>query len=177
MTSKADKHNESTSNAFVGVTHDMTCATFIKDSIRDFKFWAWIEHAPDNDDGTPHIHFMCKTNGTRKIKHIADKLHIPPNFIQVLHNEVGMARYFLHLDSDDKIKYSLDDVHTNNHGFFRRASKESVYSSPLDIWSDFVLLRTHAISSSEFIDKYQDEIDKLGFYQKIKVYDSIMKYT
>lgn len=168
-------HLETQGTCFCGVTHDMNCADKIRIALLDFPFWAYIHHDPDNDDGTEHIHFMLKTNGTRKIKHIADKLELPGNFIQLCKNEVGMKRYFLHLDSPDKKKYTVGDVHTNDHTSFRQAENGTMKRDILELWHDFTELRIGKTTPQDFIVKNAIELEKMPFYQKIKTFDIISK--
>ena len=102
------------STYFCTVTHDLELAERMKSICLDMKYYAYIYHEPDNDDGSPHYHFIVRNNGTRSVKQIADKFGIPSNFVQPCRKVVAYRRYLLHLDNDDKIKYKVEDVHTND---------------------------------------------------------------
>lgn len=167
-TKQFEKYINQTGSWFTCVTHDLSLADDIKKTILDFPFWAWIYHEPDRDDGTPHVHFLVRTNGTRKIKHIAEKFNIEPNFIQIVRQEVGLMRYFMHLDSDDKIKYDVNDVHTNSHADFRKAKEGEFKPSVIDLYNNFTLLSKGEIKPIQFIQEHITDIDKMNFSQKIR---------
>lgn len=159
---------------FVAVTHDLSLADKIKTTILDFPSWAWIYHEADTEDGTPHIHFMLRSNGTRKIKHIADKIDLPANYIQICKNQVGFRRYMLHLDSDDKIKYSLSDVHTNQHTLFREAINANKTESDIfQLYEDYCKLYAGVLNPKQFIQNHCTEMEKMPFGQKIKTFQII----
>jgi len=169
-----DDHLNEKGSWFVGVTHDLSLAENIKTSILDFPDWAWILHQPDSDDGTEHIHFMVRANGTRSIKNIADKIELPGNYIQIVKNLVGMRRYFMHLDEPDKHQYDVYDVHTNNHGLFRQAKDGNKGSSDIfKLYSDYCRLTIGSISPKQFIDEHCDEMERMPFSQKIKTFQII----
>lgn len=171
---KLEKHLNETYNCFCFVTHDLELADSIKKIILDFPFWAWIEHEPDDEDGTKHIHFLIKTNGTRKIKHIQDKINLPGNFIQTCKSFVGYQRYFMHLDNPEKHQYKLTDVHTNDHSSFR-AAISPLKPDLMEVYNDFNALRSGKMKPQDFVIKNSIQIDKMPFYQKIKTFDIINK--
>ena len=121
MAKKLDEHLKQKGYFFCSVTHDLDLAKDMIQVLPDFSYWAYIYHEPDSDDGTPHYHFLVHHNGTRSIKQVADKLGISGQYVQVCRKVVAFRRYMLHLDCDDKIKYELDDIHTNNKASFKAA--------------------------------------------------------
>ena len=168
-----DKHNKETGTFFCSVTHDLSLAEEMKKSILDFPSWAWIYHEPDSDDGTPHVHFLVRANGTRNIKQIADKLGIESNFVQVCRKVVAFRRYMMHLDSADKIQYTVHDVHTNRHADFRQAEQGNQDKDVYSLYQDFIKLKKGEITSDEFIQLNFVEMSKMPFYQKIKTFEII----
>lgn len=169
--SKLEKYENQEGSWFCAVTHDLSLAEKIKMTILDFPSWAWIYHDPDNEDGTPHVHFLIRSNGTRKIKHIANKIDLPSNFIQICRSEVGYRRYMMHLDSPDKIKYKVSDVHTNCHSDFRSAERGDQPASDIfALYRDFRRLQDGLISPNDFIGEHFLEMEKMPFGQKIKTF-------
>lgn len=166
-------HEAEHSSWFVCVTHKLSLADDMKITIRDFPKWAWIYHEPDSDDGTPHVHFMFSTNGTRTVKQIANKLGIESNYVQVCNSLVGYRRYMLHLDNKEKIQYTIDDVHTNHHSDFRLAINGNTQCSIFELYNSLRDLRRGKIKPVDFLEKHILEMEKLPFSQKIRVLESI----
>ena len=168
-----EKHCKETGTFFCSVTHDLTLAEEMKKSSLDFQSWAWIYHEPDTEDGTPHVHFLVRANGTRNVRQVAEKLGIEPNYVQVCRKVVAFRRYMMHLDSDDKIKYNVSDIHTNNHTDFRIASRGNEEKDINSLWHDFCRLKSGRMTADEFIQLNFIEMTKMPFYQKIKTFEII----
>lgn len=173
MGSKIEKHNKEAGTYFCAVTHDLSLAEEIKKSILDYKSWAWIYHEPDTEDGTPHVHFLLRANGTRNIGQVADHIGLPSNYIQVCRKVVAFRRYMMHLDSSDKIKYDVKDVHTNNHADFRLAKQGNQDKDVYSLYKDWQRLRIGRMTPDEFIQLNFVEMSKMPFYQKIKTFQAI----
>lgn len=176
MSGLSQKHELEKGTEFCAVTHDLSLAEDIKKSIIDYRKWAWIYHEPDTEDGTPHVHFLISTNGTRSIKNISDKIGLPSNYIQVCRKVVAFRRYMLHLDSDDKIKYKVEDVHTNSHVDFRIALRGNESSSDVyELFKSFRSLSMGRKTVDEFIQENYVEMSKMAFSQKIKTFEILCK--
>lgn len=176
MSGLSKKHEKETGTEFCAVTHDLELAEDIKKALLDFRKWAWIRHEPDTEDGTPHVHFLIITNGTRSIKNISDRIGLPSNYIQVCRKVVAYRRYMMHLDSDDKIKYKVTDVHTNHHTDFRIAAEGN--SKDCDVYELFKSFRSLSCgrkTADEFIQENYIEMTKMSFSQKIKTFEIILK--
>lgn len=168
-----EKHNKETGSWFCAVTHDLSLAEEIKKSILDFPSWAYIYHEPDSDDGTPHIHYLIRSNGTRNIKQISDKIGLPSNYIQVCRKVVAFRRYMLHLDSPEKKQYKPSDVVTRCHADFREAADGNVKRDVFSLYNDFCRLRNGSMTPAEFIQLNYVEMEKLPFAVKIKTFSII----
>lgn len=168
-----EKHNKETGSWFCAVTHDLSIAETVKQSILDFPSWAWIYHESDTDEGTPHVHFLIKANGTRNIKQISDKIGLESNYIQVCRKVVAFRRYMLHLDSPDKIKYTVNDVHTRCHVDFREAEEGNKKRDVYDLFNDFCRLQQGTLTPQEFIQLNYVEMEKMPFALKIKTFSII----
>lgn len=168
------QHESQTGTYFCAVTHDLTLADEIKKSILDFKSWAWVYHEPDNDDGTPHVHFLLRANGTRSIKQIADKIELPSNYIQVCLKVVAFRRYMMHLDSPDKKQYDVGDIHTNCHADFRSAKEGNEKKDVNSLFRDFRRLSSGFITPEEFIQLNYVEMSSMAFSQKIRTFETLL---
>lgn len=177
MSKKLEDHLKEKGTFFCSVTHDLDLAQEMIKVLPDFTAWAYIKHEPDNDDGTPHYHFLVRNNGTRSVHQIADKLGISGQYVQVCRKVVAFRRYMLHLDSDDKIKYTLDDLHTNHLPDFKSAVIGNNERDINDLFRDWRNLRRGIISAEEFIQLNWVQFQKSNFFQKIKILEAIDKYA
>lgn len=177
MARKLDEHLKEKGSYFCSVTHDLELAKNMIDVLPDFTYWAYIYHESDNDDGTPHYHFLVRNNGTRSVHQIADKLGISGQYVQVCRKVVAFRRYMLHLDSDDKIKYELSDIHTNSLPSFKSAILGTEQRDINSIFQDWKNLKRGTISKDEFIQLNWFEFQKSNFFQKIKILEAIDKYA
>lgn len=171
---KFDKYLAQTGSWFCAVTHDLSLAENIKITILDFPDWSWIYHDPDTEESTPHVHFMFRTNGTRSIKNISDKIGLEGNYIQIVKSEIGYRRYIMHLDDKEKHQYDVYDVHTNNHSLFRLAKDGNKGNSDIfKLYRDYCSLCSGIITPNDFIKEHYDSMEKLNFSQKIKTFQII----
>lgn len=175
MSGKLSQHENEKGTYFCSVTHDLALAEEMKKVLPDFTNWAWIYHEPDTEEGTPHVHFLIRHNGTRSVKQIADKLGIASNYVQVCRKVVAFRRYMLHLDSDDKIKYTIDDVHSNNIADFKEAELGNQVKDVYALYRDFQKLSSGKITPDEFIQLNFVEMSKMAFSQKIKTFEILQK--
>lgn len=160
---------------FTSVTHDLKLAEDMIQVLPDFQSWAYIKHLPDTEDSTEHYHFLIRSNGTRSIKQVADKLGIPSNFVQICRKVVAFRRYMMHLDSDDKIKYDVSDVVSNCKVLFEQAKIGNEKKDVLSLYNEYKLLLQGKITADEFVQSNFIELSNMPFYQKIKTFDIIFK--
>lgn len=170
MSGHLQQHLSETGTFFCSVTHDLKLAEEMIKALPDFKNWAYIYHEADTDEGTPHYHFLVRANGTRSVKQIADKLGISGQYVQVCRKVVAFRRYMMHLDSDDKIQYSVHDVKTNCHSDFRSAMEGNQERDVYDLFRDFCSLSKGTMTPDEFIQLNFVEFSKMAFSQKIKTF-------
>lgn len=176
MSTKLEQHLSQRGTYFCSVTHDLDLATKMVETLPDFLSWAYIIHEPDTDNSTKHYHFLVRCNGTRTVKQIGDKLGISGQYVQVCKKVVAFRRYMLHLDCEEKIKYSLEDLHCNCLPDFKSAIIGNDKKDINDIYSDWKRLRSGRLTAEEFLQQNYVEISKLPFYQKIKTFELIDKY-
>lgn len=175
MPRKMDDHLKEKGTYFCSVTHDLALAQEMISVLPDFTYWAYIYHEPDNDDGTPHYHFLVRNNGTRSVWQIADKLGISGQYVQVCRKVVAFRRYMLHLDDNEKKQYTIDDVMTNRINSFKEAIAGNTDRDINDFYRDWKQLRDGFMTVSEFISLNYVALNKLNFYQKIKTFEVIDK--
>lgn len=172
-----DKHKKERGSHFTIVTNDDFCRDNIKKAMPDFPSWGWIDHVPDDDEGKPHTHFVFRTNGSRTVAQVADRLEISPQYVQVVRKLTAMYRYFVHADDPDKHQYSLDDVHTNHINDFRIALEGNDQKDVYTLYRDYKRLCDGRISVSEFIEQNYVEFNRMAFSQKIKTFEILAKHA
>lgn len=164
---------------FNGATKKIEDIENIKTFIKEFPFYSYIIHMPDDDDDKLHLHFLLNIRGTNTIKNIAEILHCDYGVVQICKSHNSYAKYMLHLGFEDKQdKYSLKDIVTNDIDRFSSFISE-VHFPVSTIYSDFCSLKNGRISRAEFVEKYKGEFSQLNFYQKIRVFkdiDSVSKF-
>ena len=177
MAKKLEQHLKEKGFYFCSVTHDLDLAQEMIKVLPDFQYWAYIRHEPDSEEGTAHYHFLVHHNGTRSIHQMAEKLGISGQYIQVCRKIVAFRRYMLHLDQDEKIKYSLEDIHTNSLPSFKSAIMGNNERDINDFYKDWRSLTLGQITKEEFIQQNYIALNKLNFYQKIKTFELLDKYA
>ena len=177
MSGKLAKHEQERGTFFCSVTHDLALAEEMIKVLPDFTSWAYIRHEPDTEDGTPHVHFIVRQNGTRNVRQIADKLGISSQYVQVCRKVVAFRRYMLHLDQDEKKKYNLEDIHTNRMADFKAAVIGNEQKDINALYRDFIDLSRGTITPDEFIQLNYVELSNMPFYQKIKTFEIITKHA
>ena len=175
MSGRLAQHEKEKGTFFCSVTHDLDLAHEMIKVLPDFTSWAYIYHEPDTEEGTAHYHFLVRNNGTRSVKQIADKLGISSQYVQVCRKVVAFRRYMLHLDSDDKKKYELDDVQTNRRADFKAAIIGNEERDVYDLFRSFRSLSAGTKTADEFIQENYIEMTKMAFSQKIKTFEIILK--
>ena len=175
MSGRLSTHEKEKGTYFSVVTNDNECRNAIKQICLDFQFYAYIDHEPDDDDGSPHTHFMLRANGTRSIKQMADKLGIPANYIQVIRKVTSFRRYMLHVDQPEKKQYKLEDVFTNRPIDFQVALQGNTQKDVYSLFADYNKLLSGVLTPQEFIESNFIEIQSVSFSQKIKIFESITK--
>lgn len=177
MSSKLSLHEKEKGTFFTSVTHDLELAQNMIQVLPDFTSYAYIYHEPDTETGTPHYHFLVRNNGTRSVKQIADKLGISPQYVQVCRKVVAFRRYMLHLDQDEKKKYTLDDLVTNRKLDFEAAVRGEQQTDVYDLFKSFRQLAQGMKTPDEFIQENFIELSKMCFSQKIKTFETILKIS
>ena len=76
---------------------------------KNYKYYAYIEHKPDSEDGKKHTHVLMHFDNKRYNTGLAKELNIPSNYV-VNANLIPYLRYLIHFDDEDKIQYSVDQV-------------------------------------------------------------------
>lgn len=175
MSGKLNQHEKEKGTYFSVVTNDANCRSNIKSCCLDFPSWAWIDHIPDDEEGSEHTHFLLRNNGTRSVKQMSDKLQIPSNFVQVVRKVTAYRRYFIHADSPEKHQYQLSDIHTNRIIDFKMALSDNVDKDVFSLYRDLEKLSLGKITPQEFVELNFIDISKVSFTQKIKIFETIYK--
>lgn len=173
MAKKLPDHDKEKGCWFSIVSHDEEQRKLLKERVKEFKFWAWIDHKPDKEEEESdkhfHTHFMIGTNATRSIKQISDSLEIPSNFIQKVRYKRAYGRYFIHLDNPEKIQYSISDIHSNKRSMFEIWKQDIIDSDVKTLMSEVNMLCFGQLTPDEFIDRHYYEFQSMPFYQRLRL--------
>ena len=87
-------------------------------NVRNFKYYAYIKHLPESNETKEHWHLYLSVDSATTINAIANRLGIPPNYIQYVKSVRASVRYLTHIDYPEKIPYPIENVHVS--GAFER---------------------------------------------------------
>lgn len=76
---------------------------------KNYKYYAYIEHKPDDEHGKKHTHVLMHFDNKRYNTGVSKELGVPSNYI-VNANLIPYLRYLIHFDDEDKEQYSVDQV-------------------------------------------------------------------
>ena len=77
---------------------------------KNYKYYAYIEHKPEKDQTKEHTHLLVHFDNKRYASAISKELNVGVNYIQNA-NLIPYLRYLIHFDDEDKIQYSIEEVH------------------------------------------------------------------
>lgn len=86
----------------------------LRDIKGNFKNWAYITHKPEESEKKEHTHLILSLENARTIESICSRLNIPSNLCQRVRGLRGACRYLIHIDNEEKIQYTLEDVIVSN---------------------------------------------------------------
>lgn len=163
------------SNRFCFVSHMPEQRKELKEAVKGFPFWAWIDHQPedtkeDEAEHKEHTHFMIKIKGTNSIKSIAKTLGLPSHMVQICWIERSYGRYFLHLDDPKKTQYKVSLVHTNKPSRFEVWMADNQDDDAKRLYNDICHLRSGSITKNDFINAHYIEIQGMSFFQKFNFF-------
>lgn len=161
---------------FVGTTKSPADIDNIKVNIKEFHYWAYMFHKPDDDDERLHIHYVVQCNGTRSLKNVADTLGVDMQYMQACKRPRGAIRYLIHLDNPEKEQYNPNEIMTNDKDFTLSFLTDNNQFDCSALFDDLILVKTGRLSPRMLVEKYQYAINKLPFYQRIKTLEVIMKF-
>ena len=108
----------------------------LRDIKGNFKNWAYITHKPESSEKKEHTHLILSLDNPRSIESICSRLNIPINLCQRVRGLRGACRYLIHIDNEDKIQYSVDDV------IVSKSFSSTFYKSFDDLMSDDDMLES-----------------------------------
>ena len=78
--------------------------------IKSYKNYAYIKHDPEEEEKKAHYHCIISLDNATTINTLGKKTLVPTRLIQPITSLRAICRYLIHLDNEDKKRYSLDDV-------------------------------------------------------------------
>lgn len=140
-----------------------------------YDFWAYIIH--DKDEGVePHFHIFATVRaGGATLKTHCSYFEdiIPANFVCKAKNPRAMAKYLIHKGYSGKFQYSASEVFTNDKGKY--ISMLQVVAPSDTVFKDYLKVCRHQMKFAEFVQKYDYEFATMPFYQKLALFDKVIK--
>lgn len=170
------ERSNTSDHIFITNTHIPELRDDIKKRVRTFYRWAYIDHEPDDEDGTPHTHFYIEVNGSYKLKTIANRLGIEPNFVQFADNPRTCIRYLTHIDFPDKKQYNVSDIITNFPSLLKTNFVDQFDDSVESLFADLDKFFSGVITREEFINLHIVSIQKMPFMNQVRLY-SILRFS
>lgn len=76
----------------------------------NYTDYAYIEHKPEKDETKEHTHLLIHFPNKRYLRAFANEIGVADNYIEKA-NLIPYLRYLIHFDDEEKIQYSIDQVH------------------------------------------------------------------
>lgn len=164
------ERSNTTDHLFITNTHIPELAEDMKNRIKTFPRWAYIDHEPDSEDGSPHTHFYLETSGSYKLKTVARRLGIEPNYVQFVDNSRSSIRYLIHADHPDKKQYTPDDIISNCPGYLKCNFVDNSDDTIYRLFDDLDKFFLGEISRRQFVDLHFPQIQKMPFMNQVRLY-------
>lgn len=139
-------------------------------NLHSFKYYAYIKHEPETDEKVSHYHaFIRLDNATTEIS-IAKRLGIPKDKVQYVKNVRSALRYLTHIDYEDKIQYSIDDVKVS--GLFRRKFLKAFEDVKTE---EEIIQDIYFWLDNSHFDNYFEKLKYFTMFINLNCYDTIFK--
>ena len=148
------------------------CYERLIEEVKEFPFWAYIKHTPDDDDNRVHYHFIIRCS-PMTLDSISRKLDLPPNFIRWVRVKRSFIRYLVHYDNPEKEQYKREEIITNNPQYVDACFDESSNCSPLDEYNSFCDVLNGKISPEDYLTSNSTLVSSLSFSSRLHVYSSL----
>lgn len=145
-------------NWFLTINPNAECYKKIKDIISSYKYnhFAMIYHEKDEEnENDQHIHIVLELQNPRSFEAIQSKF-IGAHIEQVKF-KFQAYKYLIHLENDNKRKYHVDDIITDNIDYYKECIKSDEYEK-LETQTIFNDIYNGINTITEFVRKY-------GLYQ------------
>lgn len=139
-------------------------------NLHSFKYYAYIKHLPETDEKTIHYHAFIRVDNATTESSIAKRLGIPKDKVQYVKNVRAGMRYLTHIDYEDKIQYSINDVKVS--GLFKRKFLKSFE----DVKTEEEIIQDiyYWLDNSHF-DSYYEKLKYFTMFINLNCYDTIFK--
>lgn len=139
-------------------------------NLKSFKYYAYIKHLPEEEELSEHFHAFIRLDNATTCNSIAKRLGVPVNMVQYVKNVRAGMRYLTHIDYENKIQYSINDVHISR--LFQRkyllafedVKTEEEIIQDIYFWLD----------NSHF-DNYFEKLKYFTMFVNLNCYDTIFK--
>ena len=139
-------------------------------NLHGFKYYAYIKHKPETNEKKAHYHAFVHVDSATSEEAIAKRVGVPKNMVQYVKNVRASCRYLTHIDYEDKIQYSVDDVKVS--AMFSRKFKKNFedVKTEEEIIQDIYFW----IDNSHF-DNYYEKLKYFTIFININCYDTVFK--
>lgn len=148
------------------------CYERLIEDVKEFPFWAYIKHTPDDDDNRVHYHFIIRCS-PMTLDSISRKLDLPSNFIRWVRVRRSFIRYLVHYDNPEKEQYKREEIITNNRQFIDLQFSDSSTCSPLDEYASYCDVLKGNITPEDYLTSNSMLISSLSFSSRLNVYNSL----
>lgn len=138
--------------------------------LKGFKYYAYIKHQPETEEKQAHYHVFLHLDNACTIKSISKRLGVPENFVQPVKSVRSSCRYLTHIDYDDKIQYSLDDVIISK--LFERKFKKNFEDIKTE---EDIILDIYSFIDNLQLETYSRSLMYLVIYINKNCYDTIFR--
>ena len=164
MSNRSNTKNKKCDFSFA--LHDFDQVQRLKQEVFDFDIWAYIDHIPDDDNGSNHTHFYIHLKQPITISNLAEKLDLPENMIEWVRNKTLFIQYLIHKNQPEKTQYLEKDIVTNDTEFIHKFLFASVGTDLFSEFDDLRRLASGDITPYQYINEHSSSLKSLPFYSR-----------
>lgn len=139
--------------------------------IRSFKYYAFIKHEPELDEGKVHVHVLLYFENSSTIERLSKNTGVPIQHIKYCKSFRQSCRYLTHIDWPEKIQYDISDI-VVSRGLQRRLLQQyDDIKTEEEIINDIY----NYIDSLKDLSDYRIKLKSLIVFVNSNCYDVIYK--
>lgn len=139
-------------------------------NLHSFKYYAYIKHQPETNEKSSHYHAYIHTDSACTESALAKRLGLPVDKVQYVKNVRAAIRYLTHVDYEDKIQYSIDDVKVS--GLFKRKFLKAFEDVKTE---EEIIQDIYFWLDNSHFDNYFEKLKYFTMFINLNCYDTIFK--